>query len=165
LALLREGGPGSVNVQAVAARSGVAKTSIYRRFDDRGELLRAAIGSMVKPPTEAPVKGTGERLAWGLNQIEAVLGEVLGPGGVAALMDNREPEFTRLVRRLVKPYTTALARLIDEDIAAGRLRGDVDADAVVSLMVGAYVGELARRGRVARGWERPFVDLLLHAVS
>ena len=165
LALLREGGPSSVNVQAVAARAGVAKTSIYRRFDDRSELLRVAIGSVMRPPTKAPVAGIAERLEWGLKQLRVLLGEILGPGGVAALMDNREPDFTRMVRGLLRPYTTALAKLIDDDVEAGRLRREVDADAVVSLMVGAYLGELARRGRVGKGWERAFVDLLLHAVS
>ena len=32
LALLREGGPQRVSIEAVSAASGVAKTSIYRRY-------------------------------------------------------------------------------------------------------------------------------------
>ena len=165
LTLLREGGPSNVNVQAVSARSGVAKTSIYRRYADRGELLRAAIASMVHPPEAAPVEGTAERLAWGLGQMEHVLGDALGRGGIAALVENNDPQFTKLVRSVLRPYTTSLARLIEDDVAAGRLRRDVDADAVVSLMMGAYLGVLARRGRVGKAWERDFVDLLVHAVS
>ena len=38
--------------------------------------------------------------------------------------------------------------LIRADVATGKLRGDPDAEAAVSLIVGAYLGELVRRGSV-----------------
>ena len=44
LDLLRERGPSAVHVDAVAARSGVARTTIYRRYSDREALIRAAPG-------------------------------------------------------------------------------------------------------------------------
>jgi AcrR family transcriptional regulator len=165
LELLREGGPAAVNVEAVAARSGVAKTTIYRRYRDRDELIRGAIGSAVNPPTEPPVEDIRDRLTWALGQVHAILGEVLGRGGVAALLDDREPAFTTMVRDLLTPYTTALAGLIDDDIVAGRLRSDLDADAVVSVMLGSYLGELLRHGTVSTDWVPRCVDLLLHAIT
>jgi AcrR family transcriptional regulator len=163
LALLRAGGPSQVNMQAVSARSGVAKTSIYRRYPGREDLLRAAISSAVKPPAHAPVEGVRERLSWGLSEMRAVIDEVLGPGGVASLIDDREPEFTRLVRGLLEPYAAALAKLVADDIAAGLLRRDLDADALVSIMVGAYLGEVVRYGRVRDEWLSTSVALLYHA--
>ena len=36
LTLLREGGPAAVTMESVAARAGVAKTSVYRRHANRG---------------------------------------------------------------------------------------------------------------------------------
>src|ERR1051325_9819002 len=42
LTLLRAKGPRSVTVEAVAARSGIAKTTIYRRHRDRRDMLSAA---------------------------------------------------------------------------------------------------------------------------
>ena len=165
MTLLRQGGPTAVTVEAVAARAGVAKTTIYRRYSDRNELMRAVIGSAVTPPGQPPAEDTRERLTWALGQIHAILGEVLGPGGVAALLDDREPAFTTLVRDLLTPYTTALVRLIEDDIAAGRLRGDLDADAAVSLMFGSYLGELLRHGAVGADWTPRGVDLLWHAIT
>ncbi|WP_300639488.1 hypothetical protein [Nocardioides sp.] len=41
---------------------------------------------------------------------------------------------------------------IEEDSPAGRLRPDLDAEGVVSLMVGAYLGEPLRHGRVEADW-------------
>ena len=53
LALLRSGGPGAVTVEAVAARSGVAKTTIYRRHANRADLLRATLTDAVGTPEAA----------------------------------------------------------------------------------------------------------------
>jgi AcrR family transcriptional regulator len=165
LELLRQGGPTAVSVEAIAARSGAAKTTIYRRYRDRDDLLRAAIGSAVTPPDQPPVEDIRGRLTWALGQVHAILGEVLGRGGVAALLDDREPACTTLVRDLLTPYTTALAGLIEDDTAAGRLRSDLDADAAVSLMLGSYLGELLRHGTVGADWIPRCVDLLWHAMT
>ena len=45
LRLLHEAGPSGVTVEAVAAESGVAKTTIYRRHADRESVLRAALAA------------------------------------------------------------------------------------------------------------------------
>jgi AcrR family transcriptional regulator len=49
LALLRTRGPRSVTVEAVAARSGIAKTTIYRRYRDRRDMLSAALSRVTTP--------------------------------------------------------------------------------------------------------------------
>jgi AcrR family transcriptional regulator len=165
LGLLREGGPSAINVQAVAAESGVAKTTIYRRYRDREDLIRTAIGSAVTPPGEPPVADIEGRLTWALGQVDTILGEVLGSGGVAALIDDREPAFTSLVRDLLTPYATALAGLIADDMAAGKLRSDLDADAVVTAMLGFYLAELVRHGTVGSDWIPRCVNLLRPAIT
>ena len=43
LELLRTKGPKAVTVEAVAARADVAKTTIYRRYRDRQQMLTAAL--------------------------------------------------------------------------------------------------------------------------
>jgi Bacterial regulatory proteins, tetR family len=44
LAMLKEGGYGALTVDAVAERSGVAKTTLYRRWPSKSALVAAAIG-------------------------------------------------------------------------------------------------------------------------
>ena len=44
--LLREEGLSGLTIEAVAARSGVAKTTIYRQFADRDELHLSAVHSV-----------------------------------------------------------------------------------------------------------------------
>ena len=51
LDLLRTKGPAAVTVEAVVARSGVAKTTIYRRYRNRNDMLTAALASITQPPS------------------------------------------------------------------------------------------------------------------
>jgi AcrR family transcriptional regulator len=52
--LLVEGGPNAVTVEAVSQRSGVAKTTIYRQWASREDLVVDVIGEVVHPPPPPP---------------------------------------------------------------------------------------------------------------
>ena len=80
------------------------------------------------------------------------MNDILGPGGLAAIVGNSDPEFTELFRAELRPYDEALVARIRDDVGDGVLRPDLDTDGVVSLLLGAYLGELVRRGRVAPDW-------------
>lgn len=152
LRLLREGGPAAVTMDGVAAASGVAKTSIYRRHPNRGELLRTVLTSAVGTPG-VPREGTvRDKIRYALEQAWHQMGVVLGPGGLAAIVGDTDPEFTGLFRAALQPYVDTLVTRIRADVEAGLLREGLDAEGVVSLMVGAYLGELVRQGEVAGDW-------------
>jgi len=149
-----------VTVDAVASTSGVAKTSIYRRHANRAALLTAVLSDAIGTP-DLPVEGdVRAKIRAVLEQVWHQMGEVLGPGGLAAVVGDRDPEFTDLFRAALRPYVDALVGRIRDDVAAGLLRPDLDAEGVVSLMVGAYLGELVRHGEVALGWLDRSLELL-----
>lgn len=158
--MLRTRGPGAVTVEAVAERSGVAKTTIYRRYADRQEVLRAALVEAIGEPGDPPDADPREKVRWAVDQTWRRMSDVLGPGGLAALVGDTDRRFTDLFRSLLVPYADALVALIQEDVAAGRLRSDLDADAAVSVIVGAYLGELVRRGKV----DDDFADKCIHLI-
>ena len=152
LALLHEGGPAAVTVEGVAAKSGVAKTSIYRRHANRGELLTAVLSTAIGVP-QVPREGTvRDKIRFALEQAWRQMGDILGPGGLAAIVGNADPEFTELFRAALRPYEDSLVERIRDDSRAGRLRPGLDAEGIVSLMIGAYLGELVRRGQVGPDW-------------
>ncbi len=65
-ALLSEVGYARLTVEGVAARSGVAKTTIYRRWPSKAELV---FGAIVHPAELGPPSDTGsfrEDLSWTL---------------------------------------------------------------------------------------------------
>ena len=165
LSLLRERGPAAVTVEAVAAESGVAKTTIYRRYADREAVLRAALGAAIGTPGEPPGTTPHERIKWALEQAWRQMAEVLGRGGLSAILQDADPRFTDLFRSALSPYSDALVELMRSDMAAGKLRPDLQPDIVVSLLIGAYLGELVRRGRVDSGFSERVLDLMWIAMT
>ena len=160
LSLLKGGGPAAVTMEAVAGESGVAKTTIYRRFANRADLLEQVLGNAIGEPGPVPDGSVRDKIRFALNRAWHQMTDVLGPGGLAAIVMDADPEFTEVFRATLRPYDEALVARIREDARAGALRTDVDADGVVSLFLGAYLGELVRRGRVDDDWMDRCLDMI-----
>jgi AcrR family transcriptional regulator len=162
--LLREKGPKGVTIEAVAARSAVARTTIYRRFASRHELITAVTGSLVDrplPPPELPLEG---KVRWVLDQVAAILEDGLGRGGVAALIADTDPEFSAVLRRALADRLERLREQIQADMDGGVVAAQFDPGAVVSLLLGAHLGEVLRAGTPRRGWDDGVVDLVAQAL-
>jgi AcrR family transcriptional regulator len=165
LQLLRGGGPAAVTVEGVAAASGVAKTTIYRRHANRREMLQAALTRLTETPTPAPEVATKEKVRWAVASAREALEDVLGLSSVGAILANQDPEFTESVRAVLTPHTRVLVALMDSAVAAGNVRADADNDTVLSLILGAYLGEQLRFGRIREGWLDHTVDVLWSGVG
>jgi AcrR family transcriptional regulator len=161
LELLRERGPESVNVAAVAARSGVARTTIYRRYTDRRELLRDVLRPLVvpgEPDEDLPVRS---KVVWVLARTEEVLAGSIGLGGVAAALTDADPEFSEVLREVLAAALEPLRERVVADMDAGRLTPHADDDdIVINLLLGAYLAEVVRYGAPRRDWSIRTADLL-----
>ncbi|MCL8027165.1 TetR/AcrR family transcriptional regulator [Nocardioides bruguierae] len=165
LALLRGGGPSAVTMEAVAATSGVAKTTLYRRYRDRGDLLAATLGRAVRVWEPTPTGDVRAGLLAVLAETRRQMHDVLGPGGLAALVADEDPAFTAAVRAVLVPWAQALSDLVAAHARAGTVRPDVDPDAVVTLLLGAYVGHLLWHRDVPEGALDPAADLMWAALT
>jgi AcrR family transcriptional regulator len=160
LTLVRHGGPEAVNVEAVAAESGVAKTTIYRRYANRTELLKTVLENAIQAPDRLEEGSVRDKIRYALEQAWRQMTDVLGAGGLSAIVLDADPRFTQIFRAALKPYADVLVAEIREDVDKGLLRPDVDADAVVSLFLGAYLGELIRRGTVDEQWLERCLEMI-----
>lgn len=163
--LLRTKGPTAVNIDSVAARSGVARTTIYRRYRSRDELMGATLEHLIDPAPLAPELPVGEKLRWVLDRISDILENRLGPGATAAVIADSDPEFTAAVRARLATRLSALTDLMNADIKSGRLHAKVDPDTVLGVLVGAYLAEVLRFGSPRDGWTDRAVALLTPAVT
>jgi AcrR family transcriptional regulator len=159
LALLRTKGSRSVTVEAVAARSGIAKTTIYRRHRDRREMLSVALSRVTTPEPLDPQAEAADRLRWLIKEAVKTIEVGIGFGGFAAMLTDDDPDFTKLFRRILARQRTELESVVDAGKADGSFRADVDGATLVDAIVGAHIAERARTGRVAAGWEARLVDL------
>jgi AcrR family transcriptional regulator len=164
LHLLRTRGPRAVTVEAVAAHSGIAKTTIYRRHPNRRDMLSSALSRVASPSqidaqTEAP-----DRLRWLIDHAVETIEDGIGLGGLAAMLTDDDPEFTTLFRQMLIDQRGELAGAIETAKADGSMRSDVDAETLIDAVVGAYIAEHARTGTIAEGWQERLFNLLWPAV-
>lgn len=133
-------GLASLTVERVAADSGVAKTTIYRRFKHRLDLATAAIAEL---PEAFTIDGPADVREWlkllvtgmsaGMNTRAA---EVIGAG----LMYRHDEEFNRLYReRVVDARANAVRPRLEAAVAAGEIRGDIPIEHVMNLVGGLVV--------------------------
>jgi len=165
LELLREQGPAGVHIDAVATRAGVARTTVYRRYRDRGALLAATLEQLVEAPfpaRELPLEG---KMRWLLEQALDLVEEKLGRGAVAAVLSDSDPALGAALRAHLVRQLEALQGEIDADIEAGRVRADTDGEALADLALGACLAQLLRHGRPRKGWANNIVDLLVHGTD
>ena len=166
LTLLREGGPRSATIEAVAAHSGVAKTTIYRRYRDRRHMLIAALSGLTSPaPPDSAGRQDGEdvcaqRLRWLIDRAVAAVDHGIGFGGYASLLTEDDPEFSELFRRLVIEHRARLIDVVTACRTDGTLRADIDPETLIDAIVGIYVSERARTGTILEGWQDRIFALL-----
>ena len=153
LHLLRTGGPRSVTIEAVTAHSGIAKTTIYRRHRDRRHMLSAALSRLVAPDTLGPHASTPERLRWLIRNAIDAIDSGIGFGGFASLLTEDDPEFSTLFRQILVDQRAKLVNVIDECKSDGTMRVDIDPETLIDAIVGTYIAERAREGRVRDNWE------------
>lgn len=165
LEILRDKGPAGVTIEAVSQLSGVAKTTIYRRHDNRASLLRAVVYSS-STSTDVPDGLTAyELLRWFLGHARETIDNVVGRGTVAALLVNDDPEFTALLLDMVRTRSQPLREALRQRITAGELREGLDVELLISLLLGTFMAESIRGKERDESWADDVLRLLWPALA
>jgi AcrR family transcriptional regulator len=137
--LLVEGGPNALTIDAVVARSGVARSTIYRHWGSRHELLVDVIESrtpqLPAPDDDADVVGELRRV---LRASASGLSDPEWASIVPALMllRNHQEDFeaidSRMKRQQLDVFTSLVRRAADE----GVIDAGVDADEATCHLLG-----------------------------
>jgi AcrR family transcriptional regulator len=165
LELLRDRGPAGVNVEAVAAASGVAKTTIYRRYEDREALLAAAIDAATTEVTLPSGMSTYDTLHWLLGQARERVQDIVGRGTVAAILVDDHAPFTEQLRLMIRMRSHQLVSFLEERVEAGELRQGLDVKFVVSVLLGSAVGQVIRGREPDERWADDLLTLLWPALT
>ena len=139
LELLGEGGFQAATMDAIAARAGVGKNTIYRRWDSKEDLIADALvelGSELDPtkegdPLRAPPRAPA-RPGAGVRRPAGGAAPPRAPGRAPG-----QPEFAAAwADRVVRPRRDAIVELLAHARERGRLRDDVDLELVADLLIG-----------------------------
>jgi AcrR family transcriptional regulator len=134
-----EQGYAATTIEAIAARSGVAKTTIYRSWPSRAAILVDVLVEMASSLVPPPRGGDPMRAM--STELRGIVGAINGPLGrlLTSLLGDAqvEPQVrSALIERLFRPRSDASASNISRAQAGGALRTDVPPHVAIDLLVG-----------------------------
>jgi AcrR family transcriptional regulator len=140
LELIAERGAHAFRTEDVAARAGVGKGAIYRRYRSKEELVTAAVAALVREEIAVPDTGStrGDLLALMREAVELYRSSLPGrlvPKLIGAMADN--PELARAVRDgFVAVRRSALSEVLRRGVERGDLRSDLDLELALDVLGG-----------------------------
>jgi AcrR family transcriptional regulator len=168
LDLVRERGVAGTTVEAVAARAGVGKATIYRRWPSRDELLRDALSSVGAGVEVAETGDVRADLKRYFKELARHLDEQFGGGLLPALVAAAavDPAVRELVRSLAATRRAGPVAMVRRAVGRGRLRPGTDPEVVVDLIAGAlFYRLLVTGGSLAPRSVAGLVDVVLDGVG
>lgn len=162
--LLHEVGYARLTIDAVAQAAGVARTTVYRRYRDKADLVAAAIDSLRQPLPRAPSGDVREELIAHLDA--ARRGFDMSLAGTLLMEAPHNPALMELFReRMIEPRRDVLRELLERGISEGQLRRETDIDRTIDLFFGALFFATLSGGRPSRSWSVETVDALWPALA
>jgi AcrR family transcriptional regulator len=165
--LIADGGVDGLTIEGVAARSGVAKTTIYRRWRDKDELALAIL--VDRTATRSPPPDVGDTRKELLKFLKTAK-QVIRPGGVAQGLASAiatQPHLGHTYReRIVDVRRSELKTVIDRGIGRGDFRPDTDVRVAHELLIGPLYYRLLFSGApLGTKHDNQLVDALLRAFA
>lgn len=132
-------GVAAVTIEAVSARSGVAKTTIYRRWANRDDLLLEVFGQfslgIELPPTALPAQ---ERVRQVMREMAAALASPAWRRALPALLSagTHRQELAGMHDRIEAHQARVVSTVLEDAIAAGALPRETDRSEAVMVLLG-----------------------------
>jgi AcrR family transcriptional regulator len=140
LELIADRGAHAFRTEDVAARAGVGKGAIYRRYRSKEELVTAAVAALVREEIAVPDTGStrGDLLALMREAVELYRSSLPGrlmPKLIGAMADN--PELARAVRDgFLAVRRSALSEVLWRGVERGDLPPDLDLELALDVLGG-----------------------------
>ena len=170
LHLIAEHGVYEFRTEDVAARAGVGKGAIYRRYGSKDELVTAAVAGLVREEIVVPDTGStrADLLLLMREAVELYRGSLaaqLMPNLIAAIA--QRPELARAVRDgFLAGRRAALGEVLRRGVERGDLRPDLDLELALDVLGGPlFYRLLVTGGPIDEQLAEGVADLILRGFS
>jgi AcrR family transcriptional regulator len=142
LDLIAEGmGVSELSIEAIAARAGVGKTTIYRRWANKEELVADALSTLKRPVPPLPGSSVRDDL---IALVDSMSSDADTRNrrvmNIAMSEADRYPRLMeRFVKRAIEPRRKAVLGVIERGIATGELRSDLDPHLALAMIQGTMM--------------------------
>jgi AcrR family transcriptional regulator len=162
-------GVDGVRCEDVAARAGVGKATLYRRWPGKEDLLIAAFASLKTPLPEPRGESVREDL---IAMLEVMAADADDPRYARqfAVLHGEGERYPRLVRRykeqVVEPRRELIRSVLRRGVASGELRPGTDVEVAMLLLTGAVLARGKHDPTAAEpGFASRVVDELLRGIG
>ncbi len=168
LEVIADDGVGGFTVDAVAKRSGVAKTTIYRHFDSGNRLLLEAITCVIEP---FPTPNTGSLRSDLIELYSSFLPVMEDPSTFRMMLgmlarSAADESFRKLKNELMNERHHPLKTCLELAQARGELPSDLDLDFALDILEGPFASKRLMRGETITAALVPrYVDAALFGLQ
>jgi len=152
LAMLAEVGPTGLSVEEVATRAGVGKSTIYRRWRTKDDLVVASLGALIMVPDDVPAGSARDGIVFLVTQWWRTYNE--SPNGmvfqrVMAHAKSNPRLFESFYDAVIEPRRELFRVVLRRGIEHGEIRPDADLELLVTLIIGSsvYMNQVRSSGR------------------
>ena len=166
--IVRERGLEAYTLDAVAAESGVAKTTIYRHFASADELLLAALSEIAGEVTDIDTGDVRRDLVELMRHYVEIANRPDIRQIIVAVMQRAaiDEDFAHLRQRHIAERKAPVRLAIQRGIAAGVIDPTIDVETVAALLEGPMIARVMHdRSGFLPGEIEQIVDLVLRAVA
>lgn len=170
LGLLADVGYQSMSIEAIASRAGVGKTTIYRRYTSKEELVADAIESL---RDDLAIPDTGS--FWGdmdilIENAAKKIDSSLGRQTLALIIStaSSNPQFAEVYwTKYIKPRREAFSRVLERAQSRGEIHKGADVDLIIDLVSGSLYYALIFKPTTepVEAYMRRTMNLLLKGVG
>ncbi|MFE2999070.1 TetR/AcrR family transcriptional regulator [Nocardia sp. NPDC059246] len=149
--LLASVGYEQMSIEAIAARAGVGKPTVYRWWRSKAAVVAEAALSGYLTGSAAPPPDTGDFEADLRNWVIALTQRLDNPAdaalfrGWAAAAADSDTNTRRLYDQLSGPNRQQLIHRLEAAVAAGQLRADADLEAAADVLIGTMLYQVLAR--------------------
>ena len=169
IALIREVGYDAVTMEGIAAKAGVGKATVYRRWKEKETLVTEAIGRIV---AAIPVPDTGGAEGDLMALMRAALGMYADPAsglllsGLVAAMARSERIAHAVRTGFDATWRAAVRQVLERAVARGELRAETDIRLATDVVAGPlFYRYLMSGGPVGEPLARDVVAVVLRAFA
>ena len=163
--IMRASGPDAVTMEAVSALSGVAKTTLYRRYTDRYDLMVKIAQQFPKHTMQIPAVVTQESFTDLVGTIRDTVAREIGYASIGRMLASDEVFLATWRDKLIKPKIGALHEFFARGVADGTLRAEVDYHVVIEFIFGGAVLGDALRGGLPDDWAQLAAATLWRSIA
>ncbi len=166
--LLSEDGSAGFTVDRVVARSGVAKTTIYRHWPTKDDLFMAAV-TCFEQAVEVPDTGSvrGDLVAC-LSHLGDELAHEQWSKSLPAMLERAEHDANLAVRWRVicRQKSTPLRLIVERAQERGEIRAGIDVELILAMLAGPlFYRRLMLHARTTRAQVETIVDRALGGLA